>query len=617
MSTLPTALECAWLWASPPLDTFWWWSDDHESIEWDDKTDGERTLLLRAELLAFVRHRVAAGLGLPPLQLVVVLMALLRDRERFARVLPNVDLPATESLWQRVRHAPQLRVHLIDAATWCAKTNSPEFAAQVATALAVELPQDHLAPRDFRALSLAEAVELLRLGLRAVTEERLELWARTGLAELPEPAALPSPPPRDGRELLASLAADPELGGLVGVVRQLQAALRLPSRALRRDEQATDGFVGVGNRGPLDRLLPSELAHDDDVLAVRIATNEALYVQREAPPRRPRARRRILLDDGVRLWGTPRVLGIAVALALQASAPRDLEVEVWRQDDGRLVRIGLGSRDELVQQLARLDRRLDVRTVLPQFWAGDAASPQRADEHDEAIVVAHAASVADPEFVGRAEALRPRQRRHLVTVDEFGACTLVELTPHGAETNARVAVQLPTGWATPPVPSSTATPGRSQLLPQFCRGPRPCASPPKCAQHAAVFVQAIAVCDGRLVVRRRGVPQALVRCGAFVVFDPYAPNGWEQRPWSPFAPLPVVADTPSQEPVAMAELGARWRVFLDRRGFLHFVPRDSDGSDELSIPLVYGGTRLVGWRHGECADRELWAHLERIGKEAV
>jgi hypothetical protein len=145
----------------------------------------------------------------------------------------------------------------------------------------------------------------------------------------------------------------------------------------------------------------------------------------------------------------------------------------------------------------------------------------------------------------------------------------------------------------------------------------PCASPPNCAKNAAVFVQAIAVCDGRLVVRRRGVPQALVRYGAFVVFDPYAPNGWEQRPWSPFAPLPVVADTPSKEPVAMAELGARWRVFLDRRGFLHFVPRDSDGSDELSIPLVYGGTRLVGWRLGACADRELWAHLERIAKEAV
>lgn len=617
MSSLPTALECAWLWASPPLDTFWSWSDDHESIEWDDKTDGERTLLLRAELVAFVQHRVAAGLGLPPLQLVVVLMALLRDRERFARVLSSVELPDTRALWQRVRHAPQLRVHLIDAATWAAKPNSPEFATQVATALAVELPVDHLAPRDFRALPLADAVALLRLGLQAVTEERLALWARTGLAELPEPAALPSPPPRDGRELLASLAADPELGGLVGVVRQLQAALRLPSRALRRDEQATDGFVGVGNRGPLDRLLPSELAHDDDVLAVRIATNEALYVQREAPPQRPRARRRILLDDGVRLWGTPRVLGVAVALALQASAPRDLAVEVWRSDDGRLVRIGLGSRDDLVQQLARLDRRLDARAVLQEFWAGAATSTANANEHDEAIVVAHAASFADPGFLGRAEAPRPSQRRHLVTVDEFGACTLVELSAHGTETNARVALRLPTGWAATSGPAPTAAPAIAQLLPQFCRGPMPCPRPPNCAQHASAFVQAIAVCDGRLVVRRRGVPQALMRYGAFVVFDPYAPNGREQRPWSPFAPLPVVAGTPSKEPVAMAELGARWRVFLDRRGFLHFVPRDSDGSDELSIPLVYGGTRLVGWRLGACADRELWAHLERIAKEAV
>lgn len=621
MSSLPTALECVWLWASPPLDAFWCWSRDHDAIEWADADAG--TLLLRSELQDFVQHRVTAGRGLPPLQLVVLLLALLRDPKRLQEQFPDVDLPPTGTLWQQVRSTPALRLHLIDAVTWGAKSNSPEFAVRVAEGLDAVLPFDHLGPRDFRAMSVAEAVELLRFGLRAVTPDRLALWAKTGLAELLEPAELPLPPPRDARELLAQLAGDPRFGGLVGVVRQLQAALRVSSRPLRRDEQATDGFVGVGNRGPLDRLLPSELAHDDDVLAVRIATNEALYVQREAPPRRPRARRRILLDDGVRMWGTPRVLGVAVALAFLASAPRDLEVEVWRNHGGRLERIALASRDDVVQQLGRLDLGLDARAVLPAFWAGaegQEGGAVRADAHDEAIVVAHADSVADAQFCPHALATLPRQRRHLVGVDEFGLCTMAELTAHGREVGGQVALRLPDVW-----PTTSPPPAPAGLLPapQFCRGPLPCAEPPACARRAALFVQAIAVAGGHIVIRRRGAPQALYWNGGGVVFEAFAPKGWEQFPWHPFAPVVGAESTPSGEPRAMAELGTKWRVFLDGRGFLHFLPVDAASADEFSLPLVLGGQLLVGWRDEPggsagrlCSEFDLWAQINRIVREA-
>lgn len=629
MNALPTALECVWLWASPPLDSFWRWSRDFDAIEW---VDGG-TLLLRRELLHFVHHRVTAGRGLPPLQLVVVLMALLRDPVALQQQVPGVALPDTGTLWQQVRSTPDLRLHLLDAVTWGARSNSPEFAARVDEGLQVQLPVDHCAPRDFRAMPVAEAIELLRFGLRAVTPERLALWAKTGLAELPQPADLPLPPPRDARELLAQLAGDPQFGGLVGVVRQLQAALRVASRPLSRDEQATDGFVGVGNRGPLDRLLPSELAHDDDVLAVRIATNEALYVQREAPPRRPRARRRILLDDGVRMWGTPRVLGVAVALAFLASAPRDLEVEVWRNHGGRLERIALASRDDLVQQLERLDLGLDARAVLPAFWAG-AEGPEggavRADAHDEAIVVAHADSVADAQFCPRTLATLPRQRRHLVAVDEFGLCTMAELTAHGREVGGQVALRLPEVWPTTSPPRPTTGPAR---LPQFVHGRLPCSEPPAAAQRAALFVTAITAKNGRLVLRRQGAPQALHRHGNRVGFEAYALAGWEGFAWAPFVPADFGEEGANRELLAAAELGPRWRVFLDRRGFLHFLPVDEASADEITLPLVYGGQRLVGWRSawGEveraggrkgsvvgspCADLELWAWIERIVREA-
>ena len=225
--------------------------------------------------------------------------------------------------------------------------------------------------------------------------------------------------------------------------------------------------------------------------------------------------------------------------------------------------------------------------------------------------------------------MRARQRRHVVAVDEFGDCTLAEWTPHGREVRARVTLRLPEAWPSP----AEARPRGTLKLPQFCLGEMPSLDLPRSAGQAAFFVQAIAVVQGHVVVRRRGIPQAIHRHGSRVVFEPFAPDGWEKLPWHPFAPVVDAEATPSGEPWAMAELGPKWRVFLDRRGLLHFVPVGGDVLDEVSVPLVYGGQRLVGWRSersslehqgqrvpywagSRCADRELWAHLERIVLEA-
>ena len=41
-------------------------------------------------------------------------MALLRERERTLRLVPDIDLPPTAALWERVRRQPFLRLHLVD-----------------------------------------------------------------------------------------------------------------------------------------------------------------------------------------------------------------------------------------------------------------------------------------------------------------------------------------------------------------------------------------------------------------------------------------------------------------------------------------------------------------------
>ena len=79
----------------------------------------------------------------------------------------------------------------------------------------------------------------------------------------------------------------------------------------------------------MDRLLLSELAHDDLTLAVRIAMNEALYLRRETPPSNPPKHRAVLLDSGIRLWGVPRVFATAVGMALAAAAQRNVRTDVF------------------------------------------------------------------------------------------------------------------------------------------------------------------------------------------------------------------------------------------------------------------------------------------------
>ena len=86
--------------------------------------------------------------------------------------------------------------------------------------------------------------------------------------------------------MIAGLDNDQELGGM-SIARQLLAAIHLPRSLSDRDDLPVGGISDISNRGPLDRLLLSELAHDDLTLAVRIATNEALYL---AARRRPAVR---------------------------------------------------------------------------------------------------------------------------------------------------------------------------------------------------------------------------------------------------------------------------------------------------------------------------------------
>jgi hypothetical protein len=78
----------------------------------------------------------------------------------------------------------------------------------------------------------------------------------------------------------------------------------------------SDGYAGLGRRGTLDWLVPTELAWDDEELARRVLDGEVLYHARE-PKKEPRERiHHLLVDASASMRGDRSVFARAMALAL-------------------------------------------------------------------------------------------------------------------------------------------------------------------------------------------------------------------------------------------------------------------------------------------------------------
>jgi len=160
--------------------------------------------------------------------------------------------------------------------------------------------------------------------------------------------------------------------------------------------------------------LLSELAHDDLTLSVRVALNEALYLRREPPMREPPGTLALLLDSGVRLWGVPRVLATAVALALIARDKQHSEVLAWRAGSKRLQAVDLLSRQGLTQHLSTLETVAHPGDSLAAF-----AEAVESEAQNQSVLITHRDVLEDPDF-RRVLAEHPAAPGFVATVDREG-----------------------------------------------------------------------------------------------------------------------------------------------------------------------------------------------------
>lgn len=465
--------------------SLWHWTADGEAVAWADGT----TIAFRREIEAVIERMVPHGL--PRFGAIVLLLGACRDgwqqssgrraiagmAATFAHWQPNPhrslvglqsgtvdvlvwrainsmlqELDAVSRLPVDVRHGTLAKSILAETVFEPgAKRLAPDHAAFVAdaltqgidpTALAASVDVDKNEPLS----QFARESESLQPGLGLVSAEALALRARTGFDEPVLPADLELPDAEQTRKLLTDLSHDREFAGLARLAQRLMAAVHVPRSLHSREELPVGGVSDLSNRGPLDRLLVSELANDTLTLAVRVALNEALYLRRESPPRDPPHRRALLLDCGIRMWGIPRAFAIASALAFAATTDGAAQVVAFRAAGKEVEPLDLTTRGGLVSCMAALGAWPHPGDSLQPFLdavanpVGVAAS---ASQHADAILITHPDVLDDPEFSTALARLAGRLL-YIATVDRDGHFQMFAISSAGRKrvTDAELDLKL-------------------------------------------------------------------------------------------------------------------------------------------------------------------------------
>ena len=437
---------------APTLDSFWVWSDGGDVLT----LRSGNTIAFRAEVVEVLRPLVPHGF--PHFDAIVLFLAACRSASQIGereieihRVLPSltdserrnwryrdllVALEAVGSISSEVRCTLAGKKELAAMLFETAYIAEPEeSAAAILHALERGLPREMYGARHSRTAGepdMLSRLAPLAAGAHRVAPDRLDLRRKTGLEQLPEPEPVDSSPPESLRALLERLKTDEELGGLARLARSLLAALTLPRAVSEHEDLPLGGVSDITNRGPFDRLLVSELAHDDLTFTVRVALNEALYLRREAPPHVPPRRRVVLIDCGLRMWGLPRVFATAAAMALAVSRNPNADTKVYRPRGPHLDVVDLATREGLVKHLAALEPESHPGESLAVFrrLVNDEANDEKAV--NEAVLITCDEVLEDKVFQQRlAESELPAL--YLLSVSRSGQLRMARRGPSGTK----------------------------------------------------------------------------------------------------------------------------------------------------------------------------------------
>lgn len=388
----------------PPEKYFWLWAEKGHVIEW---RDGD-TICYRDELVAVLKQ--LEGAGWPSFGSILLVVSACREKNdtlaakegiqySMLRVLDYYDknsavlkglkdgmVAAIRFLQQVAALPPELRSGT--NRIWLLYLIFKNVTAKITATRTVRtidlFNSGKLDPYIFREGLPSRVFEIFkddmqwlqRAGEVFPSAQELELAVRTGLKELPNTLELEAPNKESGN-LLDQLQKDSATTGLAQLTQRLIAALNIPMHAHGSSDQLFGGVSDITNRGNFDRLLLSELAHDDLSLMARLANNEALYLRREELPSNPEKQRILLIDTTLKMWGLPRVFAVSAALACAHNNKTKARILSYALLGSSFTEIDLSTKKGVVNSLEKLDSALHCGRALtlfmsqPEVKAGD------------------------------------------------------------------------------------------------------------------------------------------------------------------------------------------------------------------------------------------------------
>ena len=408
----------------PPLNYFWRWADKGNVIEW---REGD-TICYRDELMAILKK--LSPDGLPAFGSILLIISACRERSdthasRKSILYPRIrlfdfyeknqsDLDELKEMILEAVHFLQIvsalpselrsgnnRVWLLYIIFSKVESKLSAEAADSMIGFFNAGNVDHIMFRDepddrikiansdvekdssaFMVKVFKDDMRWLQLALEIYpTVNELELAVRTGMQEVPNTIELEIPKLESG-DLLTQLEEDASTTGLAQLTKRLIAALNIPMHAHGSSDQLFGGVSDITNRGNFDRLLLSELAHDDLSLMARLANNEALYLRREELPSNPEKQRILLVDTTLKMWGLPRVFAVSAALACAHNNKAKAHIASYTLSGTGFNEIDLTTKKGVVQALEQLDAALHCGRGLSQFM-----SQQAMREEDEVFLI--------------------------------------------------------------------------------------------------------------------------------------------------------------------------------------------------------------------------------------
>ncbi|MCC6460561.1 MAG: hypothetical protein IT260_08835 [Saprospiraceae bacterium] len=400
--------------------SFWRWATDGEVVEW---FDGE-TICYRKDLESILRG--LAEDGLPPLNTVLLVLTACQGLDTFAERMHGLETQQDEvadrnrrlQVSVNYRLARQMlgdiwslphdlrsgknRIHLIREL----QVFSPETARtkHVPPDMAMALVDEFASGRLDALITgkhalpsgkvlFVDLVMLARASRYVQDTNSLAIYLRSGLNEIPGslPELPATPPPIV--DLLSDLEQEPQTAGLAQLTRRLLAALNIPMHARGASELPLGGVADITNRGDFDRLLLSELAHDDLTLTARLVNNEALFLRREEPPAQLERQRGILIDTTLKMWGIPRVFALSAALACARNDKHLSGVQAYALGGYAAEPVSLETKEGVLDTLSRLDGALHCGEALRRFFE---QTPAHAAE--DFILISDAEAMQHPDF---------------------------------------------------------------------------------------------------------------------------------------------------------------------------------------------------------------------------